>query len=53
MLDTNDNRIYEDSVLIGIDENTIKSYNAVRNAHILYLSLGKVEGDNLLPLEQR
>lgn len=57
-LDNNeDERIFSDNILLNMDENTIKSFNAYRNAHILLRCVSSVDKvddpEVLLPVKER
>ena len=50
----NDERIFDDRILLNMDENTIRSFNAFRNAHLLHKSLSeKLDKKRLLPEKER
>ena len=46
--------LYDNQLLTNMDENMIKSYNAYRNAHMVYLSLSiGFDHPSLLPKKTR
>lgn len=50
---TNDEILYSDTNLANMDENMVRSFNAFRNAHLVYKSLTSGLSGELLPLETR